>query len=72
MQYNPYAFAYLTIAAIDIWNLTFSDILNNLIMLYVGGAIILGGVFVMNIIGGKLVARQEAKQKAAGETEKAE
>lgn len=67
--FNNIAFAYLTVAAINIFELKLSDILNNLVMLYVGGGIILGGVVLMNMLGGKLVAKQEAKQKAEEKAE---
>jgi hypothetical protein len=62
---NNIAFAYLTVATIQFEQLTPASIGGGLIMLWVGGAVILGGSLVAASLGGKLVAGRGAKKAAA-------
>lgn len=56
---NNMAFAYLTAACINIGNISLESIVNNLLMLWIGGAVILGVALLFAQIGTKIVARRK-------------
>jgi hypothetical protein len=61
---NNIAFAYLTVATIQFEQISPASIGGNLLMLWAGGAVILGGSLVAASLGGKLAAGRAAKKAA--------
>lgn len=53
---NNVAFAYLTANTINLEDITFATILNNLLVLFIGGGIMLAGAIIASIIGKKIVS----------------
>lgn len=52
---NNVAFAYLTACTIHLEEVTLQSIVNNLLVLYIGGGIMLGGAILASMLGKKII-----------------
>ena len=67
VAFNNITFAYLIVATVHLESLTVSSIINNLLVLYIGGAIILAGSIFIAVTATKACAKRAVPDEAVSQ-----